>query len=94
MGCGALAAASIIVLIWKRRHSRELSARLPPALKRLAYRSDENSVTFVWQWRHRGGGSMRILKSEAHSTDDQMALRPTARRSSTVAKATRSSTRA
>jgi hypothetical protein len=70
VACGVIAAASGTMLLFARRRRRSLFGSLPPALKRLAYRSDETAVAFAWQWRRRRGGRLRILRSDACGTSD------------------------
>lgn len=64
---GALLVVALLVLatmVLIRRRERELASSLPEELARLAWRSDEASVAFIWRFRPGQETRVRITRSE------------------------------
>jgi hypothetical protein len=63
--CGRLRVCGLDppVILLSSRHDRRSVSGLPCSLGRLAYRSDETAVAFVWRWRRRHEKRLRILRS-------------------------------
>ena len=62
-----IAGVSLAGLVGVAARRRSRARTLPSQLARLAYRSDEQAVAFVWQWRGRREHRLRILRSEVSS---------------------------
>jgi len=64
---GVLLAVALVVVttmvLWRRR-DRELASSLPEELDRLAWRSDEATVAFIWRFRPGQETRVRITRSE------------------------------
>jgi hypothetical protein len=63
VGCIVVACTCVVWILLSSRHDRRQADGLPRSLARLAYRSDETAVAFVWRWRHRRDKRLRILRS-------------------------------
>jgi len=64
---GALLVVALLVvatMVLIRRRERELASSLPEELARLAWRSDEASVAFIWRFRPGQETRVRITRSE------------------------------
>jgi hypothetical protein len=69
-GICASAALAVVagVFLWNLRRRRLVSV-LPRGLERLAWRSDAESVAFIWRFRKGHGTRVRILRSERGYAD-------------------------
>jgi hypothetical protein len=69
VGCVAVACACVAWILLSSRRDRRSVSGLPRSLGRLAYRSDETAVAFVWRWRRRRQKRLRILRSASRGSE-------------------------
>jgi hypothetical protein len=60
----AVALVVVATMVLMRRRDRELASSLPEELDRLAWRSDEATVAFIWRFRPGQETRVRITRSE------------------------------